>query len=495
MNTSFVDLLVLIVYMAITVAVGFWVGRGQKNVSSYMLGDRGLPWWAILGSIVATETSTATFLSIPGVGYNSNMTYLQLAIGYIVGRVLVATIILPMYFRGELFTAYQVLATRFGGATRWCSAVIFLVTRNLGDGLRLYLTAVVLERLTGLSLNSSIVLIGVTTIIYTVYGGMKSVVWNDCIQLVVYLLGGLAALIVIAQRLPDGWSQIQQFGLENHKFQFIDTAFDFKIPLTLWGGVIGGIFLTLGTHGTDQMMVQRFLSARSQAEAGRAVVISGLIVFAQFALFLYLGIALAAYYAQFPPEKAFTKGDQVFATFIVQDMPIGVGLVGLLLAAVFSAAMSTLSSSLNSSATSATNDIYMPLCLKNPPNDSKLLRVSKLLTIAFGCIQMILASVASAWQQSVVDNALSIAGFSAGLLLGVFLLALFVPRAGQAAALVGLVAGLGTLLYVRLGTETAWTWYALIGSASTFTVGCVVALFVRRKPTEVDPLPLIRLSE
>lgn len=286
--------------------------------------------------------------------------------------------------------------------------------------------------------------------------------------------------MVISQRLPDGWSQIQQFGLENQKFQFLDTRFDFSIPFTLWGGILGGIFLTLGTHGTDQMMVQRLLSARSQRDAGRAVVVSGLIVFAQFALFLYLGIALAAYYAQFPPDIPFTKGDQVFANFIVRDMPTGIGLVGLLLAAVFSAAMSTLSSSLNSSAASATNDIYLPMCLKNPPSDKKLLGVSKLLTVAFGVIQMILASIASTWQQSVVDNALSIAGFSAGLLLGVFLLALFVPRAGQTSALTGLLAGVCMLLYVRLGTETAWTWYALIGAATTFVVGYIVRKGGRR---------------
>jgi solute:Na+ symporter, SSS family len=487
-NTSFVDLLVLVIYMGITVAIGFWVGRGQKDVSSYMLGDRGIPWWAILGSIVATETSTATFLSIPGVGFNTNMTYLQLAIGYILGRILVATVILPLYFRGKLFTAYQVLAERFGGATRWCSSIIFLITRNLGDGLRLYLTAVVLQQLTGLSLEFSIILIGAVTIVYTVYGGMKSVVWNDCIQLLVYTLGGLAALLVIIQRLPEGFTQIQQFGMEHHKFQMLDMALDFKIPLTLWGGIIGGIFLTLGTHGTDQMMVQRFLSARSQREAGRAVILSGLIVFAQFALFLYLGIALATYYDHFPPDVAFTKSDRVFATFIVKDMPVGVGLVGLLLAAVFSAAMSTLSSSLNSSASSATNDIFLPLRQKNPPTDKQLLRVSKLLTILFGCVQMVLASVASSWQQSVVDNALSIAGFSAGLLLGVFLLALFVPRAGQASALLGLLAGVAGLLYTRLYTETAWTWYALIGAATTFATGCFVAIFAGRTLTP-NPSP------
>jgi SSS family transporter len=440
-----------------------------------MLGDRGIPWWAILGSIVATETSTATFLSIPGIGYDSNLSYLQLALGFVIGRVLVATVILPLYFRGQLFTAYQVLAERFGGATRWCSSVIFLVTRNLGDGLRLYLTAVVLEQLTGFSLPFSIVMIGVVTIIYTVYGGMKSVIWNDCIQLVVYLLGGLAALVVITQRLPDGLRQIQEFGFEHAKFTMFNLSFDSTQPFTLWGGILGGIFLTLGTHGTDQMMVQRFLSARSQREAGRAVMLSGLAVFAQFALFLYLGIALATFYDQFPPDQPFTKSDRVFPAFIVDQMPAGVGLVGLLLAAVFSAAMSTLSSSLNSSASSAMNDIYLPLFRNKPLSDATALRTSKFITVIFGCTQMFLAHIASGWQESVIQNALSIAGFSAGLLLGVFLLALFVPRANQSAALSGLLAGLLVLLFVRLNTSIAWTWYALIGTGSTYFTGYLVS--------------------
>jgi solute:Na+ symporter, SSS family len=475
-QTSLVDYVVLTLYLAVTIAIGVWASRGKQDLSNYLLGDRGLPWWAILGSIVATETSTATFLSIPGTAYDTNICYLQLALGYVIGRVLVAAVILPMYFRGNLMTAYQVLAERFGGTTRWCSSVIFLVTRNLGDGLRLFLTALVLEQLTGFSLSLSVVVLGAFTIFYTVFGGMKSVVWNDCIQLVVYLLGGIAALVVIAYRLPEGWSQIQQFGIEHDKFQWLNLSLDYRTPLTLWGGIIGGIFLTLGTHGTDQMMVQRYLSAGSHREASRALVLSGVFVFCQFALFLYIGIALAAFYQQFPPATPFTKGDQVFAAFIVRDLPQGIGLVGLLLAAVFSAAMSTLSSSLNSSAASAVADIYVPMCRGAVPKDEKLLLASRWLTVLFGIIQMGLAIIAASWQRSVVDNALAIAGFSAGLLLGVFLLALFVPKANQAAALSGLLVGVCTLLAVRLFTDTGWTWYAAIGCASTFLTGLIHSL-------------------
>lgn len=483
MNTSLVDYVVLVLYLSVTIAIGVWASRGKQDLANYLLGDRGLPWWAILGSIVATETSTATFLSIPGIAYDTNICFLQLALGYVIGRVLVATVILPLYFRGNLMTAYQVLAERFGGTTRWVSSIIFLVTRNLGDGLRLFLTALVLEQLTGFSLTFSVIVMGIFTIFYTVFGGMKSVVWNDCIQLVVYLLGGVAALFVIANRLPEGWSQIQQFGIEHNKFQWLNLSFDYRTALTLWGGIFGGVFLTLGTHGTDQMMVQRYLSAGSHREASRALVLSGLFVFCQFALFLFIGIALATYYQQFPPATPFTKGDQVFAAFIVHDLPSGVGLVGLLLAAVFSAAMSTLSSSLNSSAASAVADIYVPLRGRAVPKDEQLLTASRWLTVVFGILQMGLAIVAASWQRSVVDNALAIAGFSAGLLLGVFLLGLFVPKANQAAALCGLVVGVSGLLVARLFSETAWTWYAAIGCILTFLTGFLYSrCFVKENP-------------
>ncbi len=483
MNTSWIDLSVLGLYLCGTIAIGLWVSRGHQDLSDYLLGDRNLPWWAILGSIVATETSTATFLSIPGVAYSTNIAFLQIAVGYVIGRVLVATVILPMYFRGDLMTAYQVLSDRFGGATRWICSMIFLVTRNLGDGLRLFLTAVVIEQLTGASMLFSVTLMGALTIFYTFFGGMKSVVWNDCVQLVVYLLGGIAALVVIAFRLPDGWSEIQLYAWTHDKFHFLNTNLDFTTPYTIWGGVVGGIFLTLGTHGTDQMMVQRYMSATSQREAAKALTLSGVFVFLQFCLFLYIGIALATYFTRFPPETPFARGDQVFAAFIVHDLPRGVGLVGLLLAAVFSAAMSTLSSSLNSSAACAVNDLYVPLMKKRQREVSEghLLSVSRKLTIVFGIVQSGLALLASTWQKSVVDNALSIAGFSAGLLLGIFMLALFVPRARQQSALVGLVAGLGTLLTIWCFTKIAWPWYALMGCTATFCVGCLMAMATTRR--------------
>ncbi|MGH7200518.1 MAG: sodium:solute symporter family transporter, partial [Planctomycetaceae bacterium] len=354
------DLTILLAYLLAAVGLGLWLGRGQRDIGEYLLGGRNLPWWAVLGSIVATETSTATFLSVPGLAFaaGGDLTFLQLALGYIIGRVAVVVLFLPRYFEGTLFTSYEVLHRRFGGATKQTASLMFLVTRNAADGLRLYLAAIALEKAVGIPLTQSVIIMGVVTILYTVFGGMKSVVWNDCIQFVVYIAGALLAAWVIINGLPGGLEQITTFATQHGKFTLFNVSLDPTEPYTIWAGIIGGAFLTLGTHGTDQLMVQRYLSARSRRDAARAVLASGFVVLAQFALFLFIGVGLAAWYAEFPLPEPIEKGDEAFAEFIVAELPPGA--VGLVLAAVFSAAMSTLSSSLNSSATAAVNDLYRP---------------------------------------------------------------------------------------------------------------------------------------
>lgn len=482
------DLVVLLVYLSVVVAIGIWVGRGAQDLSAYLLGDRHLPWWAILGSIVATETSTATFLSVPGLAFDpkqGDLRFLQLAMGLIAGRLLIVVWLLPLYFRGQLFTAYQVLESRFGGATKQVASLIFLLTRNLGDGLRLFLTAVVLEKVAGWPLTACIVLIGGVTLVYTFFGGMRAVVWNDCLQLLVYLLGALVALVIVVERLPAGWSELVAYGQAHDKFRVFDLRWSLGDPFTFWAGFVGGAFLTLGTHGTDQMMVQRYLAARSQSDAGRALALSGMVVFLQFGLFLLLGVGLAAFYAGHPPQTEFASHDYVFASFIVEQMPRGLGLIGLVLAAVFAAAMSTLSSSLNSSAAAAVTDLYAP---RKPGRASAahLLKVSRLFTLLFGIIQIMVAIVARDVTQSVVTDALAIAGFATGLLLGVFALGTWVTRADQTAALCGLLAGLVTLLAIRFALplvvpewKLAWTWLPVVGSSVTLLAGWLYSSVAR----------------
>lgn len=504
MNPEFspIDTAVLSAYLVGAVLFGIWMGRGQRDVAGYLLGGRNLPWWAVLLSIVATETSTVTFLSIPGLAFNprgGSLVFLQLTMGYIIGRLVVVRLFLPSYFRGELFTAYEVLEQRFGGATKQAASLLFLVMRNLSDGLRLFLTAIVLREIVGLNLSICIVLIGLATILYTFAGGMRSVVWNDCIQFAVYIAGGVLALGVILVALGGGWTQwselpaalsrgwswLGDFARQHGKFRLIDFSADLATPYTVWSGLFGGAFIALATHGTDQLMVQRYLSARSQKEAGRALALSGFVVCGQFALFLLIGVALAGFYDHFAPQTPFGSYDKVFPRFIVDHLPLGVK--GIVVAAVFSAAMSTLSSSLNASAAAAVNDFYLPW-QKDKPSAKRLLHVSRELTIVFGLVQIGVAVVGQFLSErvmdSVVEGVMAIAGFTAGAILGVFFLGVLTRYVAQRSALLGMIGGLAVMTTVVFATDLAWPWYAVLGSSVTLLIGLAAHALLPREESE-----------
>ena len=487
-----VDLVIVLVYMMFAVLLGLWVGGRQRNVDGYFLGDRALPWWALLLSIVATETSTVTFLSIPGVSYameDGDFRFLQLPVGYIVGRALVSWLLLPSYFRGSLFTSYEVLQRRFGETARRLASLLFMITRTVADALRLYLTAIVLREVIRLDLPTCIVIVGVATIIYTFFGGMRSVVWNDCIQFVIYMIGATWALFVLVGKLPAGWNTLAEFGATHDKFRMWDFAVDpTSGTMTFWIGLIGGAFLTLGTHGTDQLTVQRLLSARRQREATWALIGSGLIVAAQFALFLLIGVGLACFYQTGDGAREFAAKDQVFATFIVEQLPRGV--VGITLAAVFAAAMSTLSSSLNASANAAVSDFFRPLAGAHV-SEKRLLMVSRVATILFGVGQMAIAMASERLLggRSTVDRVLAIAGFTTGPILGLFFLAAWPKPVSQRAALFGFAVGLVVLTCVAFQPwqmygihkyEINGYYYSFIGSIITFLAGLAGSTLVGR---------------
>lgn len=487
-DLGIVDVIVLCLLLLTSLTIGLWSGRRNTNAESYLLGGRSLPWWAILGSIVATETSTATVLSIPGAAYGEvGMRWLQIAMGYVLGRWIVVRVFLPLYFEGKLLTAYQVLEQRFGNTTRRASSLLFLVCRNVGDGLRLFLAGVVVHELLGWPFAFSVLVMGAITIVYTVFGGLRSVVWNDCIQFVIYMLGGIAAVFIIASAVPGGFSEIQQFAQTSGRSTIFQFDFLLSDPFNIWAGLIGGAVLTIGTHGTDHMMVQRYLSARSQKDAGKAVFLSSLVVLFQFGLFLFIGVELACFYSQpghLPPEKA----DQVFAHFIVNNFPRNTGLTGLMLAAILSAAMSTLSSSLNAAASATLNDFWLPAC-RTPPSEQSQLLISRCLTVFYGCLQIGIGIWAMSLEATVIRSALTIAGFSAGLLLGIFSLGVLSTRVGQTAALTGGLVGLVTLLLIQFrlpnlnpGIHIAWPWLALIGASTTFAAAQIASLFFPRIP-------------
>ena len=479
-----IDLGIIVAYVFGCTLLGAKLGADAKGLKGYFLGESNIPAWAVMISIVATETSTATFLSVPGVAFGGNFTFLQLAIGYLLGRVVVAVVLLPSYFRGEVFTAYQILQVRFGGATRTTASVLFLITRSLSDGLRLFLAAKVLEQLTGWPIWVSIVAMGVATIVYTYLGGMKAVIWTDVIQFFIYILGAVVALVVLVRAIPGGWGELTSVAAAAGKFRVFDFRLDWTVPYTFWAGLIGGMVLNTATHGVDQMMVQRYLSARSQRQAAGALVASGLVVFAQFALFLFIGVGLFVLFKAVPPPVKLGP-DEVFAYFIVHNLPVGV--VGLVIAAIFSAAMSTLSSSLNSSASSTVNDLYKPFTGR--ADEAHLLRLSKALTAVWGVVQMAVAFGAIGLMDNVVNNALKIASFVTGILLGLFLLGVLTRGVGQSAALVGMIAGLAAVSAASYVANVAFPWWALIGSTTVFVVGLAASLVLPRAEIEPSPQP------
>jgi len=490
MNIHPLDGAIVIIYLLAVLAFGLWVGRGQKTSADYFLGGRSMPWGVLLLSIVATETSTVTFLSLPGIpaAINGNLTFLQIAFGYIVGRFLIIYVLLPIYFRSETFTAYEVLERRFGKLSRRLTSVLFLFTRNLSDALRLFLTALVLQIVLGLDLAISVILLGLITIIYTLVGGAKSVIWNDSIQFVIYMLGAGAAFAIIVANTPGGVTEIMQFATETDKLRMFDFDFSLTKPsMTFWAGLAGGAFLTAATHGTDQLMVQRYLSARNQRDASLSLAVSGFIVFLQFAVFLLIGIALAAFFTQVsePNPLGSGRGDQLFAFFIVNYMPVG--LAGLTLAAIFAAAMSTLSSSLNSSATALINDIWLPMT-KREVSQHHQLRAGRVATALFGGLQVAIALAVGAigTTESTVFNVLKIAGFASGPVLGLFLLAVFAERVKEPAALMGFVVGVAALSAIAVGTDLYWPWYAAVGSLLTFVAASLIQLIlpVQHQPGE-----------
>ena len=319
MGWTSLDFVVLALYIAGVTAWGVWLGRGQQGARGYFLGGRDLPWGAVLFSVVATETSTLTFLSIPGIAYVTDFTFLQITLGYLIGRVVVATVLLPAYFRGDLETAYALLERRFGLASRRFASGIFMLTRALADGVRLFATAIPLALITGWSYPASIVAIGLLTLVYTYYGGIRSVVWVDALQMLVYTGGALTALWVLLAGMPGGIGGLLSEADAAGKLQFLRFGWDPAEPYTLWAGLIGGAFLSMASHGTDQLIVQRLLTCRDLRRSQQALIGSGVVVIFQFTLFLLIGLALWSFYG----GAEFARTDEIFATFIIEQLPPG----------------------------------------------------------------------------------------------------------------------------------------------------------------------------
>ena len=470
MGFTALDYGILVAYLLASALLGSLIGRGQRNLNDYFLAGKRMPWWAVSLSIVATETSTLTFIGAPAISYSGNLTFLQVVIGYFLGRVLVSLLLIPAYFRGEIQTAYELLYFRFGARTRDFAALLFQISRALADGVRLFATGLVLSVVTDISDVWTVIIIGMVTVAYTFFGGMRAVIWNDVIQLTIYLLGAGLAFFTILQRLPRGWEDVSLSAGGLDKFQIIDWAMRFDVPYTIWAGLLGGAFITFATHGTDQMMVQRYLACGDQRKSQAALVLSGVVVFFQFLLFLLIGVMLYSFYERFPLGHDLEQVDRIFPIFIVEEMPAGVS--GLIIAAIFAAAMSTLSSSLNSLASSSVNDFYRTYVAPSA-DDCHCLRVARLFTLGWGAVLVVISMMARNWGE-VLQVGLTITSITMGSVLGVFLLATRTRKVGEGAALAGMTAGLVTMLGVHFSATLAWTWYVLIGTAVSLIVGLCV---------------------
>ena len=487
-NFTALDFFVLVLYLAGTTALGLWIGRRQKSANDYFIAERSIPWWAVMFSVVASETSALTFISIPGLAYATNLGFLQVVAGYILGRIVVALVLLPRYYKGELVTAYTLLEKRFGLATRRFTSIVFMVTRAVADSVRVFATAIPIALILEGTVPSSyvkplaILILGALTIVYTYKGGMKAVVWTELLQASVYILGGISAIVLLGQ-LAGGWGHIVDVASLAGKLKVLDFDVTLSKPHTVWAGLIGGAFLSMASHGADQLIVQRLLTARSLRDSQKAIIGSGFVVFAQFTLFLFVGIGLFVLYG----GKTFATPDSIFPTFILEHMPPG--LVGLILAAILAATMSTHSGAINSLAAATTHDIYLPLTGRSA-NDDATLRFGKLSALVWGIVLTGGALLYKEQGTPVVVVALSIASFTYGALLGGFFLGILWRRAIQRDAILGMAVAIVIMAFIvfakqlipvftsmaptltKLG-RIAWPWYVLIGTSITLIVGIV----------------------
>jgi SSS family transporter len=481
---SAVDYAVLAAYLVGITVFGSRFRSSHRSVRDYFLGNRRTSWIVISLSIVATETSTLTLIGVPALAYTvyarpelgGSFTYLQVVAGYIVARLVISWLFIPAYFQGEMVTAYELVNRRFGSQAKHFAASLFLVMRALAEGVRVFAASLVLAAVLSASVPGlphlwlwSIVLVGLLTLIYTFEGGIAAVIWTDLVQLVIYVAGSLVAAYMLVRLVPGGWSAIVADARASGKLRAISFSFDATVPFTFWAGIIGGCFLTMASHGVDQLLVQRLLTCRNQRESRLALVVSGFIVFAQFALFLTIGMMLHAYYATHPLPPMATN-DEIFPAFIVRSLPHGIS--GLVIAAIFAAAMSNLSGSLNSLASTTVLDFYQPLA--GVTDEAQLLSLSRWLTAAWGVALIAIAILARGWG-SVFTVGLTIASIVYGPMLGAFLLGLTTRTASQTGALAGIGVSLLAMIAVRVFTPLAWTWYVLTGTVLCVAVGLVVS--------------------
>jgi SSS family solute:Na+ symporter len=487
------DLLLVAGYLLAVTLFGLHFRNRDRSLRTYFLADQRIPWWAIALSIVSAETSALTIISVPGLAYTGDWGFLQIVLGYLLGRVVVCILFLPRYFRGELLTAYQVIGERFGPRLHTLTAFLFLFLRAAAEGVRVFAVSIIVGVAIGTQDLVSIAIICALTLVYTLEGGMTAVIWTDVVQMILYLIGTLAGVFTLGRLVPGGWSAIHATAAASGKLTIFHFAFSLTTAYTFWAGVIGGCFLTMASHGTDQLMVQRLLAARNLRESRLALLSSGLVILTQFVLFLAIGSGLYVFYSSVAAVSAPSGADRIFPTFIVREMPRGVA--GLMVAAILAAAMSNLSAAVNSLSSSSMVDLY----LQWKPTTSERYRIvgSRIMTAFWALVLFVLAWM-SRGGGHVVEVGLSIASVAYGALLGVFLAGTLSKSVTESGAIVGMIGGfaINLLLWRQSGPisitmgnlhmvlpKIAWTWFVLIGSLFTFALSWIASRFLPEKKT------------
>jgi SSS family solute:Na+ symporter len=487
---TYLDYAIVGIYLVGVTVIGTIISGKQRSSRDYFLGGKEMSWWTVGFSIVASETSTLTFISIPGLAYKSDMHFLQLAIGYFVGRLLVSVIFIPAYYKGDLETAYDFLGKRFGVSLRKFTSSVFITTRVLASGVRLFATAIPVHLITGYSYPVCILLIGSFTLVYTYLGGLKAVVAMDVVQMFIYLGGAVASMILILFHLPNGWNDVVSFATADgiNKFEIINgnwgTSFmDFLVsPYTLIGGLLGGTFLTMASHGTDQLLVQRLLGCKTRWDSQRALMLDATFIVIQFAFFLVLGLCLYAFYGGVPFQQLGLKSsDEIFPKFIVENLPTGIA--GLVVAGVLASAMGTLSSSISSLASSSFLDLFKFSSRGKSMDHVTEMKWSKLFTLIWGVILIGGAMLFTDTKNPVVELGLKIASFTYGGLLGTFFLGLLFPRTTQRDAYIGFISGLLAMSAILTFTKIDFTWHTFIGCSVTILMGNFTSLLHRTRTT------------
>jgi SSS family solute:Na+ symporter len=481
---SIADWVIIFVYLAGIILLGIWFGKDQRNTRDYFLGSRNIPWWGIGLSIVAAETSALTIIGVPAMAYGENMAFIQMIIGYVIARIILAIVMVPHYFKGEIYSPYQLLENSFGPGARRTASVFFLLMETLAAGVRVYVACIPIQLMLGIGVLPAIILFVVLSLIYTYIGGVKAVIWTDAVQFGLFLAGGLFTLFYIPTLIDGGWGAVFQEAAAAHKTHWLNAEFSLAAPINIWMGVIGGTVLVMSSHGAEQLIVQRVLACKNVRDGRRALVLSAAMIFPLFLIFLLVGVMLWVYYQHFKmgiplpePRPGIKANDFIYPIFMITAVPHV--LKGFLIVAILSAAMSSVSSALTALASVSTMDIMKNL-LQSSRDDEFFLRFSKRSTV-FWAVALMVVAFLTRKNTSVLNAAFALRGLTSGALLGSLMLTLLWRKGRSTPVVVGMLAALGVMTWVFLSGKVFWPWYTLIGTVVALSIAWMARAVMRHE--------------